>query len=725
MRTAILLLLSLPVLAQDPGWPRQISRDGNTLVYYQPQVDEWNNYTELKGRMAFSLTAKNDRQVLGVASLTGETIVDKTNRTVYFRNLQVTDVRFPSLSADSARLLEPMVKSLMPADGEPISVDRLMADIQQHNKPPQSPALKNDPPPIFYSATPAILLMVEGKPVLVDIEHTHLQYVVNTNWDLFYDKQSKQYFLLTGSTWMNATELKGPWTATRSLPKDMGRLPADQHFDDVKKAVPPPVKATGSPTIFFSDVPAELIYVKGPPVYTRIPGTRLLYISNTDNDVFLDDDRRTWYVLLSGRWFSAPASSGPWTYVGDKLPADFAKIPEGSPKAGVLASVPGTVEASDAVLLAQIPTVAIVNKQEAAAKVNIHYDGKPEFKPIETTTLEYAINTPDKVIKYNDEYYACYNAVWFVSSSPTGPWTAATSVPAEIYKIPSSSPVYNVTYVTQTEVDNTSVESSAAAGYFGMFVLGAVVGAAVVYGTGWYYPPYFWWGPGMAWPIYRPWPATYGAGFVYNPWTGGFAGGRTVYGPYGAAGGAAWYNPATGRYGRSASVQGWYGGRTAANVYNPWTGNYGHTSQAHNAYAQWGHSAASNGHQWVQTGHISTGRGTTVGYRTSGGQSGVIHSGMHGKVIKTDNGVFAGHDGNVYKKNTNGGWSQYNNRSWQPVNTPDRQLGQQHRQMPEHTWQGLHGADQARSRGQLQTQRFQHFQRSGGRFGGGGGFRRR
>ena len=27
--------------SQDPGWPRQITNQGGTLVYYQPQADDW------------------------------------------------------------------------------------------------------------------------------------------------------------------------------------------------------------------------------------------------------------------------------------------------------------------------------------------------------------------------------------------------------------------------------------------------------------------------------------------------------------------------------------------------------------------------------------------------------------------------------------------------------------------------------------------------------------
>ena len=454
------------------------------------------------------------------------------------------------------------------------------------------------------------------------------------------------------------------------------------------------------PKIYFSNRPAELIQLKGQAVYTKIPGTELMYITNTDNELFLDDSKKQFYVLLSGRWYRSAALQGPWTYAGNDLPNDFSKIPANSPKANVLVSVPGTIEASDAVMLAQIPATAVVNKAEAEKQVKVHYDGEPEFKPIENTSLQFAVNTQDKVIKKDKDYYCCFQAVWFVADNPNGPWKTAEKVPQEIYTIPPSSPVYNVTYVTQTNASETTVESSSTGGYLGMFI----IGACIAYGTGYYYPPYIWLGPGMMYPIYRPYPCTWGVGAVYNPWTGGWAAGRAVYGPYGAARGSAWYNPATGRYGRSASVQGWYGGRTVASAYNPWTGGYAATHQSHNAYAQWGSSVATRGNQWVQTGHVTTAGGTQFAYKTSGGQSGVI--GPNGSVIKGNNGTYVGHDGNVYKKDANGSWSQYDNqtKSWNQAKTNTA------------THNSLENEVRSRQRGLEQTQ---HFQNNRARMGGG------
>jgi hypothetical protein len=140
-------------------------------------------------------------------------------------------------------------------------------------------------------------------------------------------------------------------------------------------------------------------------------------VTNTENGVFLDDSSKQFYVLLSGRWFRSGSMEGLWPYAGGDLPADFAKIPEDSPKGHVLASVPGTVEVSDGVMLAQIPTTVVINKVEAEAQVKVTYDGQPQFKPIGETSMEYATNNEDKVIKVGDLYYLCLQGVWFMSTT--------------------------------------------------------------------------------------------------------------------------------------------------------------------------------------------------------------------------------------------------------------------------------------------------------------------
>ncbi|MGA3055788.1 MAG: hypothetical protein ABSD63_16405 [Candidatus Korobacteraceae bacterium] len=655
-----------------PKWPMEFLKDGNVLIVYQPQIRDWNRFRELTSDTAVSITPKGGKPVLGVVSWSATTVTDTQARIVVIKDIQLTQARFPSLDADASAAMEQVVRATFPGTGMTIGLDRLLMGVKMAQEPARPSAISTQPPEIFFSSKPAILLFVDGEPVRVPIEGTKLEYVVNTNWDLLYDKSD--YYLLDQKTWLKAKALSGPWTVTTKLPPDMTRLPAGQNWDDVRQAIPPAKSTTVAPRVMFTTKPAELLVFAGEPTYKTIPKTNLAYATNTKSDVFQHSPDHQVYVLISGRWFRAATLRGPWAYASNDLPEDFADLPANDAFAHVLASVPGTQEARDAVLLAQVPTTAIVNRAEAEAKVKVVYSGDPQFKPIEGTSLSYAANTQDRVIKYGDLYYLCFQGVWFMATSANGPWKTADSVPKAIYEIPATSPLYNVTYVTVSNPTPTTVESSYTSGYMGMFVLGAAVGACVAYGTGYYYPPYWgpYWGP-YHYPVYYGYPYSYGYRAVYNPTTGFYGVGGAVYGPYGAAGRAAWYNPSTGTYGRAATVQTPYGGRTVAQAYNPWTGTYAATAQGHNAYAQWGSSVVTQGNDWARTAHVTTANGGTAGYRTSDGGAGRVVYGPQGAagVAKTANDdIYAGKDGNVYKRNPNGSWSKYDNGNWTPVDKP-------------------------------------------------------
>ena len=325
-------------------------------------------------------------------------------------------------------------------------------------------------------------------------------------------------------------------------------------------------------------------------------------------------------------------------------------------------------------MMAQIPTLAVVNREDAAAAVKVSYQGAPQFKPIETTQLSYAVNTDSKVIKVGDLYYLCFQGVWFMSRSANGPWETAATVPASIYQIPPSSPVYNVTYVKVYESTPQTVTCGYTSGYTGTFVLGLAVGAAIAYGTGYRYPPYVYYPPRpYPVPYYVGYPRTYGVGVHYNYYSGGYYAQKSVYGPYGTASRSAWYNPSTGFYGRAATVQTVAGGATVGQAYNPWTGTYAATRQGSNAYSQWGGSVAVRGDQWVQTAHRSTANGTVAGARTSAGGAVVGGAGRGGTGFvgkDQNNNVYAGKDGNVYKRDSSGSWQKYGSGGWSGAAPP-------------------------------------------------------
>jgi hypothetical protein len=656
------------VVSTAPTWPRVFDRNGAHIIVYQPQLKIWQGYRNLVADTAISIQQNGtNKPILGVISWKANTITDVTTKTVIVRDIEVLSARFPYLDPTQEPALQQKIRQVYPTMTFTIGLERMIASLAKLNAPVHSITADVQPPTIFVSTIPAIVLLVNGKPVLAPIQGSTLEYVVNTNWDLFYDKSD--YYLLDGKTWLKAKELTGPWTISTKLPSAMTSLPKDQ-WDEVLKTIPPAASATANaPKVFFTDKPAELIVSWGQPVFGNVSGADLQYVTNTESNLFRHQPDGQFYVLLSGRWFRAESLSGPWTYAGNHLPADFLRIPKGQSYSSVLISIPGTQAASDAVLLSQVPTTAIVNRAEAASQVKVVYAGEPQFVSIETTTMYYAVNTPNKVIRVGDAYYLCSTGIWFLSSTPNGPWTTADYVPPVVYTIPPSSPVYNVTYVVVSNPTPTTVEMSYSSGYLGMFVLGAAVGATVVYGTGYYYPPYIYWGPR---PIYYPYPYTYGVAAVYNPYTGAYGVGRAVYGPYGSAGTAAWYNPNTGMYGRAVTTQNAYGGHTYAQAYNPWTGTYAATSQGHNQYSQWGSSVVTNGNNWAQAQHVTNANGTAGSFQTSKGSAGAGVSGANGNsgfVAKdaNNNNVYAGADGNVYKKDSNGNWSKWDNGSWTPV----------------------------------------------------------
>jgi len=65
----MVLLSSAMTLAQDPGWPRQITKPGGKVVLYQPQVDDWKNYQQVDARMAFTVTPTGGQSHVGVVTV--------------------------------------------------------------------------------------------------------------------------------------------------------------------------------------------------------------------------------------------------------------------------------------------------------------------------------------------------------------------------------------------------------------------------------------------------------------------------------------------------------------------------------------------------------------------------------------------------------------------------------------------------------------------------------
>ncbi len=685
-----------------PSWPHVVTIDNTSIEVFQPQAIDWEDHDRLTARAAIAVTPQGkSKPVLGTIEVTMKTRTDAATEIVSLSDPTLIATHFPSLDTTQAMQLEGKLRHALPQmQVLQVPLSGILLGLKQTSHP-ASAELSNAPPEVFYRDKPASLVVFDGEPVLAPVGRTGLHFAVNTNWDVFTERGT--WYLLNNGLWLTAPAWSGPWHPVRHLPTAFSQMPNDPNFAEVRKAIPPkPGKPAVVPEIIVTTKPADIIVTDGPPHFTPVAGTGLQSVSNTNAELFFQPSTGMFFVLISGRWFSANALTGPWGFASGKLPPDFALIPSGSAHAHVLPSVPGTSQAELAVLRAQVPHQATLKRD--MAKVTVTYAGTPHFKPIPGTSVMYAENTSYQVIETDGRYYVCYQGAWFVGPSPTGPWVLATAVPDVIYSIPPSSPMYNVTYVKVYG----STPSTVTYGYTAGYMMGFISAGVVVYGTGYYYPPVVIPGPV---PIFYPYPYTYvgtvrynpangawvrgGAvhgpdggvargGTYYNPSTGAWARGGAVYGPYGGAGAFSYYNPRTGGYAHGSAAWGGGTGWAQGSYYNPRTGVSGSTNQNWNPYSRWGSSTISGPNRTVNTASASNARGSAGGFNSSTGAKGAGYHGVNGNrggVEKTKGGdTYAGRDGNVYQHNSSG-WSKWSNGGWQPVNPPtsssDRLRGSQ------------------------------------------------
>jgi hypothetical protein len=494
-------MLAKQAVDEEAPWPRVRSTNGNTVTLYLPEVESWTSNSFRARSVVEVKPAKSKKTTLGVVWFDAHGTVDRTSRIVNLDSLEITRGNFPDAPNNGSNALA-IVRQLFPGGARTVSLDYLITALgfEQAAARQNAQEYNHTPPDIIWSTNRAVLVIIDGDPVLRRITNSSLERVINTPGLMIRDTVDGKFYVSGSGLWFAAGSLQGPWSYVQVPPPAVAALIPSTNAPAAPSDQP-------LPQVIVSTHPAELLTTYGTPDFQRVPGTSLQYAAHADGQLFFDSKQGVAYLLLSGRWFKASALQGPWTYVSpDDLPADFAKIPANNPHAMVLASVPGTPEAQLASVANSMPTTATVSRD---TKINLTYDGEPQFKPIEGTAMSYAINAQLPVISLGTNYYAVDNAVWFVAPSPAGPWEVATEVPEEIYTIPPTSPVYYATFVRIYDSDSNSVEVGYTPGYTGSYE----DDGTTVYGTGYDYPPYYG-------DDYYGWGWTYGYGYWYVPWYG-------------------------------------------------------------------------------------------------------------------------------------------------------------------------------------------------------------
>ncbi len=630
--------------ASDPGWPRQIVVPEAKILVYQPQPDGHDGNI-VTARAAVSVTGKGKTvPTFGTVWFRVRGEIDREKRMVEFADLTVPKSRFPGATPEDEQKLAALLEKEMPKWNLTMSLDRLVASLKAVEKEKEyAENFNNTPPNIIVEKVPALLVLVDGQPVLRPVKGSEsLQRVVNTPVFLVFD--GKDYYLSGGAAWFKNSDLKGEWKATKSPPKEVAAYyesTVQPAGGKTKGAAPKPADAGAkTPKIVVANEPTELLVLEGEPKYSPVTDTDLVYISNTKSDIFMDLLSQRLYLLLSGRWFTSKSLQGPWEFVKSaELPADFKKIPEPSRKGNVLSSVAGTPQAEEAVLDAQVPQTAAVKRAEAKTKVE--YDGEPQFKPVTGTEVEYAVNTSSQVLRIKGKYYVCDQAIWFVGDSPNGPWTVSDKAPPEVQQIPPDSPAYNTKYVYVYDSTPDVVYVGYMPGYVGCYPYYGTV----VWGTGWYYPPY------ISPYAYYPRPVTWGLSVGYNPYTGwsfgiGFSAGPFHMTFWGGGGYGGYYGPVYG-----------HGGGNTINIGEINVGGGG--------------NRPGGGGNWNQgAGNRPSPKGTNDNIYNRGENKGRNASTMdksrpQAKTAQgAANNVYSDRDGNVYQRSKDGSWQQREGNSW-------------------------------------------------------------
>lgn len=587
--------------AQGPSglaWPRDFDVGSNRLEIYQPQIETWDG-DKISARAALALGPKDGAPTYGIAVFSARANIDKAAGLVHLDQIAIDKVEVAT-APDKAPAIKAAMDQRLPKAGLTVRLDQLQASYAVNQKLAElrTQPVDNTPPKIVFTDTATILIPISGDPAMRSVDGAPtFQRVINTR-PLILQDASGVFHLQAAGTWYESKTLAGTWLVTPKPSADLVAAakaaaktgqPDPLLNKDGKPIVPPPA-------ILVSTVPTELIQTNGQPQMLPVDGTQLLTMANADHAVFMDTTNNAFYVLISGRWFRAASTDGPWTFVAaDALPADFAKISPNDPKANVLVSVAGTPQAKEAAIAATIPQTSTVKR---SATTTVTYSGAPQFAEIDGTSLKYAVNTPYPVIMVSPtSYYVVVNGVWFSARAATGPWVVASEVPTVIYTIPVSSPVHYVTYVRVYSVQPETVVVGYTPGYMGVVV---APGGTVVYGTGYACTGY------VGATYWYPCPTTYGYG-------ASFALGAAVGFGFGYAAGWAWgaaVGPYWGPYWGAGGWTRWgYANVNTANVYGRWGGSATVTHA-------WGTSW--NGTEWgARSGYGTTARGTDVAGRSA------------------------------------------------------------------------------------------------------------
>ena len=173
---------------------------------------------QLAFRAAVAAKAQGaNTETFGVIWGSARTEVDRVARQVTLEDLHLTRSNFPTLPDNGAAYLSELQQPFQGA-ARTIALDRLEASLAASGTaPPSGVPVQNDPPQILVSNSPALLVPIDGRPVLRSVPNTQFERVINTRVLILRAQGSGTYYLHVYDGWLSASTVEGPGARSRPL----------------------------------------------------------------------------------------------------------------------------------------------------------------------------------------------------------------------------------------------------------------------------------------------------------------------------------------------------------------------------------------------------------------------------------------------------------------------------------------------------------------------------
>ena len=199
--------------AGSPQWagltdyPRTEHFDQGTVQVDFPTLESWPEFRFLRAWLPVEVRLNGDSEPrVGSVYVQAATDINFDQRTVSISKLEVLKTKIPGeAESETVSRLTSLAfqgrERTIPLD---VLLRLLPEDFEIPDQGTDVSRLNFDPPVILVSDTPLKLLSIDKEPVRAPIEGTGLEFVVNTNWNVFYYRPDQhgsniRFFLKLGS----------------------------------------------------------------------------------------------------------------------------------------------------------------------------------------------------------------------------------------------------------------------------------------------------------------------------------------------------------------------------------------------------------------------------------------------------------------------------------------------------------------------------------------------